>query len=107
MRLPKEIKIGNTVYGVKLVDEPSDYISGAVHSLNGSYIKLNRSLSEKEMVDALFYETIHVMFDKVEFDYYDGSDEEPVVLMGEMMANLIRENDFSFMRDKSINLKDN
>lgn len=111
MNLPKEIKIGNDIYKIELVDKSQvgDGDSASYGGGNGYGIMLDESLSEEETMKALFYEITQVLIGKaiciadingLDNDVLDEltNEVEEVELMGSMIAELIKDNDFSFMK---------
>lgn len=112
MNLPKEIKIGNNNYKIELVDKSQifgDCGSSGSGDFNGYRIMLDEGLSEEETMKALFYEVIQALIDEAvciadinglanDVIYELGDEVEEVELMGSLIAELIKNNDFSFMK---------
>ena len=112
MNLPKEIKIGNDIYKIELVDKSQifgDCGSSRYGGFNGYGIMLDKDLSEEETMKALFYEITQILIEEaVYIADINGLDNEvldkltdeveEVELMGSMIVELIKNNDFSFMK---------
>lgn len=90
MRLPKEIRIGNKVYEIKVVDKSHLGDCGSVlsGSIGRPIIELNKDLTDEEKINALAYESIQIIVQKA----------KSVSNMSELLAKMFRDNDFSFMK---------
>ena len=111
MNLPKEIKIGNDIYKIELVDKAQvgDGGSSRYGGFNDYGIMIDKDLSEEETMKALFYEITQILIEEAVYiaDINELDNEvldrltnevEEVELMGSMIVELIKNNDFSFMK---------
>lgn len=110
MRLPKEIKIGDRVHKIKVVDKSEVGVGGSasVTSFNNYNILIDEDLSDDKIVNALWYEIISAILDyDVDMTKYDefGGNEKPVIDLAETLVKMLKENDFSFMRDNPAKLR--
>ena len=112
MNLPKEIKIGNDNYKIELVDKSQ--LAGSSESsryggFNGYGIMIDEGLSEEETLKALFYEVTQILIEEAIYIADNNglandvigkltNEVEEVELMGSMIAELIKNNNFSFMK---------
>lgn len=97
MRLPDEVRIGANDYSVKLVESLLSHSErlGDVTYFNAT-IRIDNSLSKSILRETLAHELIHAMLYEAG---YEEHDEGQVVLLGKVLAMLLRDNDFTFMRD--------
>lgn len=97
MNLPKKVRVGANDYRVKLVDSllsDNDRLGDVTYSKG--VIRIDSSLSKSVTKETLAHELVHAML------YETGNDEqneEQVVLLGKVLAMVLRDNDFTFMRD--------
>lgn len=97
MKVPNKIRIGANDYSVKLVENllsDSDRLGDVVYPK--SRIRIDSSLSKTMIKETLAHELVHAMLYEAG---YDEQSEEQVVSLGKVLAMLLRDNDFSFMRD--------
>lgn len=103
MKLPDKVRIGANDYSVKLVDNllsHSENLGDITYS--NATIRIDSSLSESVLKETLAHEIVHAMLYEAG---YEEHDEGQAVLLGKVLAMLLRDNDFSFMRD-SVEAKD-
>jgi len=97
MKVPNKIRIGANDYSVKLVENllsDSDRLGDVIYTK--SRIRIDSSLSKTVIKETLAHELVHAMLYEAG---YDEQSEEQVVSLGKVLAMLLRDNDFTFMRD--------
>lgn len=97
MELPYKVRVGANDYSVKLVKglQLYDDSLGDVTYTNTT-IRIDSSLSKSVIKETLAHELVHAMLYEAG---YEEHDEEQVVLVGKVLAMVLRDNDFTFMRD--------
>ena len=98
MKLPDKVRVGANDYSVKLVEglQLHNERLGDITYTNAT-IRIDSSLSKSILKETFAHELVHAMLYEAG---YDEHDEEQVVLVGKVLAMLLRDNDFTFMRDK-------
>lgn len=98
MKLPDKVRVGANDYSVKLVEalmENSDRMGDVNYSK--VTIRIDNSLDKSILKETLAHELVHAML--YEAGNYNEHDEEQIELVGKVLAMVLRDNDFTFMRD--------
>jgi len=97
MKLPKEIRVGANDYKVKAINsllDDSDNLGNITYS--NATIRIDDSLAESTFKETLAHELVHAML--YESGYYEHN-EDQVIRLGKVLSMILRDNDFTFMRD--------
>lgn len=99
MNLPNKIRIGSADYEVKLVKGLSSRhgVWGLI-DYSSTTIELEDTLSFSKLREVLAHEIYHGIIHESGMRDIEN-EEEMVTAMGPILAMLLRDNDFSFMRD--------
>lgn len=97
LKLPKTIRIGSVDYDVAYQRGLSsgDALLGQIN-YNHCEIRIEESLPASRAREVLAHEIAHGMLNEAG---YDEHDEEQANRIGKVLAMLLRDNDFSFMRE--------
>lgn len=97
----KQIKIGSTYYSIELVDRLESKDTVALDGnlrFDESEIKLRASLSPQRLVQTLFHEIIHGIFDQVARD----ADDQTIDALAHGIMQVLRDNPALFDEIKSL-----
>lgn len=97
MKLPDKVRIGSIDYEVNLTKglAARDDVWGLI-SYGNPTIELEDTLAGSKLREVLAHEMIHGLLH--EAGYHDH-EEEMVIRLGTVFASMLRDNDFTFMRD--------
>ena len=96
--IPKSIRIGPVDYTVTLIDDLHDRgeeLFGQV-TYGDALIRIDSAPSEGRKKNILVHEMIHAMLYEAG---YDEQDEDLVRRLSNVMAQVLRDNDFGFMKE--------
>ena len=99
VNLPKSIRVGSVNYEVRVVDDLHDKgqeLFGWV-TYGDALIRIDSASSVGRKKNVLIHELLHAMLYEAG---YDEQDEEMVRRLGNVMTQVLRDNDFGFMRDE-------
>lgn len=97
--LPKSFRIGSVDYAVKEVEglhDSGQELLGCV-TYHDTLIRIDSESSECRKKGVLIHEILHAMLYEAG---YDEQDEELVRRLGNVLTQVLIDNDFEFMRDK-------
>ncbi|MBS4195355.1 hypothetical protein [Lederbergia citri] len=98
MNLPKTIRVGAIDYSVEKIGGLSANESMWGRILYGStVIELEGALNDTKLRDVFAHELAHALLFEAG---YEDHEEEQANRVGKVLAMMLRDNDFSFMRDK-------
>lgn len=99
MKLPKEIRIGSADYEVSINKRLAsrDGVWGLVN-YGSSTIEIEEGISLSKARETLAHEMIHAIIHEAGIRELE-KEEEYVTAIGPVLAMLLRDNDFTFMRD--------
>jgi hypothetical protein len=106
--LPKKVNVAGVNFSVEAVPvveihDNKNYNGACWHSK--TKIEILDLLSEERKKEVFVHELTHALFFEAEFDD-DIHTEETVKRLGRVLFQVLRENDFSFLREESDNEKD-
>lgn len=99
MKLVK-VKVGQLNYAVEekplvIIGDSSNYAGSCSYS--DTCISILETLSEERKIDVFFHEMTHAMFHEAGFD---EQDEDTVNRLAKVVHQVIKENDFSWLKNK-------
>lgn len=95
--IPQTIRVGSIDYSVELTSglSVSDDLLGAIH-YGVSKIRLEESLPPTKLVDTFVHELAHALFYEAGFEDHE---EDTVNRIAKVLTMVLRDNDFTFMRE--------
>lgn len=97
MNLPKSIRVGTNDYDIiPTRDLSSSESFYGVITYGNTRIRIEESISESKARDVLAHELTHAILYEAG---YDDHTEEEANRIGKVLAMLLRDNDFGFMRE--------
>lgn len=95
--LPKSIRVGTNDYDIVPTRglSSSESLYGKI-TYGNTHIEIDESLSESKARDVLVHEITHAILYEAG---YDDHTEEEVNRIGKVLAMLLHDNDFGFMRE--------
>jgi len=94
--LPKSFRVGSVEYSVSLTSKIATECLWGKISFGNALIEIAEGLSEERLKNVLIHELTHAIFHEAGFIEHD---EDMVNRVGNVLAQVLRDNDFGFMNE--------
>lgn len=96
----ERVKVGGVTYTVKeedIVEIDGNYNYAGSCTYSATTIELSKRLSHERKTDVFVHELVHAIMNEAG---YDDHDEELVTRVSKVLCQVLRDNDFSWMREE-------